>query len=38
MVFENIIALFNIHQQAAAIIPEGKPIMGMITKKLWELT
>lgn len=33
MVFEEIIALFNIHQKAAAITPEGKPIIGMITKK-----
>lgn len=33
MVFEDIIALFNIQQKAAAITPKGKPIINMIIKK-----
>lgn len=32
MVFEDIIALFNIQQKVAAITPEGKPVIGMIVK------
>lgn len=33
MVFEDIIAPLNIQQKAAAITPEGKPIIGMIVEK-----